>query len=97
MDRAATAAEYTTVGELMGGPFAPPTGLNQTNFFRLLIWPQKTSTMFPKIKSGPKADIQDGRQNALQNSGFSLKCIKVAFKTQFIPIWVIGRGLWGIG
>ena len=48
--------------------------------------------MFPKIKSGPKGDIQDGHQNA----AFLLKCIKVAFKTQFINILAKRRDFWGI-
>ena len=47
--------------------------------------------MFTKIKSRPKGDIQDGRQNTV----FLLKCMKAAFKTQFIPILVKARDFGG--
>ena len=49
--------------------------------------------MFPKIKTGPKGDIQDGHQDAL----FLLICMKVGIKIQFIPILFKGRDFWGVG
>ena len=46
-----------------GGSFASP-GLNQTNFLGSL-YDAKRHPLFPKIKSDPKVDIQDGRQDGL--------------------------------
>ena len=41
--------------------------------------------------------IQNGRQNTIFSKTIVLlKFTRVVFKTQFIPIWDKGRGLWGI-